>query len=96
LQGRSLVPLLKNPNAKRDRPALTTYGRNNHSVRSERYRYIRYSDGTEELYDHDNDALEWNNLAKDPKYAEAKRQLAQWLPATNAPEVPRPKARRNR
>jgi arylsulfatase A-like enzyme len=96
LQGRSLVPLLKNPDAQWDRPALTTYGRNNHSVRSERYRYIRYSDDTEELYDHDNDTLEWNNLAKDPKYAEVKRQLAQWLPATNAPEVPRPKARRNR
>ena len=51
LEGRSLVPLLKNPKAKWDRPALTTHGRNNHSLRSERFRYIRYSDGTEELYD---------------------------------------------
>jgi choline-sulfatase len=40
----------------------------------------RYSDGTEELYDHDKDDLEWTNLAGDPKYADVKKQLAKWLP----------------
>ncbi|MFC1635413.1 sulfatase-like hydrolase/transferase [Planctomycetota bacterium] len=94
LEGTSLVPLLKNPKAKWERPALTTHGRNNHSLRCERYRYIRYSDGTEELYDHDKDALEWNNLAGDPKYTEVKKQFAQWLPTTNVPDVPRPKAKK--
>jgi len=96
LEGSSLVPLLRNPKAKRERPALTTHGRNNHSLRSERYRYIRYSDGTEELYDHDKDALEWTNLADDPKYAEVKKQFAPWLPTTNVPEVPRPKTKKKR
>jgi arylsulfatase A-like enzyme len=91
LQGISLVPLLKDPEAEWDRPALTTYGRNNHSLRSERYRYIRYSDDTEELYDHDKDELEWNNLAKDPKYTEIKKQLAKWLPRTNVPEITKAK-----
>jgi arylsulfatase A-like enzyme len=95
LEGRSLLPLLKNPEAKWDRPALTTHGRNNHSLRCERYRYIRYSDDTEELYDHDKDALEWHNLAGDPNYAEVKRQFAKWLPATNVPDVPRA-GRKNR
>ncbi len=52
LEGMSLTPLLSNPSAHWDRPSVTTYLRGNHSVRSERWRYIRYSDGTEELYDH--------------------------------------------
>ncbi|MFH1719377.1 MAG: sulfatase [Planctomycetota bacterium] len=92
LEGRSLLPLLKDPEAKWDRPALTTHGRTNHSLRSERFRYIRYSDGTEELYDHRNDVMEWNNLATDPEYDEVKNQFAKWLPKTNAPEVQKSKA----
>jgi len=95
LEGRSLLPLLKDPEAKWDRPALTTHGRTNHSLRSERFRYIRYSDGTEELYDHRNDAMEWNNLATDPEYDEIKNQFAKWLPKTNAPEVQKSKAAKN-
>ena len=96
LQGKSLLPLLKDPNAKWDRPALTTHGRNNHSLRSERWRYIRYSDGTEELYDHNNDPLEWNNLAKDPEYTRIKNRLAKWLPEKNVPDVPaKPKKERS-
>jgi arylsulfatase A-like enzyme len=94
LEGRSLVPLLKNPKAKRERPALTTHGRNNHSLRSERFRYIRYSDGTEELYDHNNDEPEWKNLADDPKYARIKKQLAKWLPEKNVQDVPKTKTRK--
>lgn len=86
LEGVSLVPLLKNPTATWDRPAVTTYGRNNHSVRTQRFRYIRYSDGTEELYDHQDDDLEWHNLAKDPKYEVVKREHARWLPHVNAPD----------
>ncbi len=89
IEGKSLLPLLKNPQAKWDRPALTTHGRNNHSLRTERFRYIRYSDGTEELYDRNNDELEWNNLAGDPKYARTKKDLAKWLPKTNVPDIPR-------
>jgi arylsulfatase A-like enzyme len=87
LHGRSFVPLLKAPAGAWDRPALTTHGKDNHSLRSERWRYIRYSDGSEELYDHGNDELEWTNLAGDPKYAEVKKELIRWLPKENAPEV---------
>ena len=96
LEGKTLMPLLRNRNAKWNRPALTTHGRNNHSLRSDHFRYIRYSDGTEELYDHNNDELEWNNLANDPNYAGIKRQLAKWLPETNAPDVPRADGKKKR
>jgi len=89
LEGKSLVPLLKNPQSKWDRPVITTYGRNNHAVRSERWRYIRYKDGTEELYDHDNDPMEWTNLTDKPKFAKIKKKLAGRLPEKNVPDAPR-------
>jgi arylsulfatase A-like enzyme len=91
LAGQSLVPLLENPKRKWDRPALTTHGRDNHSLRSERWRYIQYSDGTEELYDHNNDEMEWTNLASDPKYADVKKDFAKWLPKVNVPDAPKDK-----
>jgi arylsulfatase A-like enzyme len=96
IEADSLVPLLKNPGAAWDRPALTTYLRGNHAVRSERWRYIRYHDGGEELYDHNADPREWTNLASDPKYAVIKKDLARWLPKTDAPTAPtRAPARQN-
>jgi len=88
LEGHSLRPLLANPQSQWDRPAITTHGRNNHAVRSERYRYIRYADGSEELYDHAADPLEWHNLAGDAEHADAKAALARWLPETNVPAAP--------
>ena len=82
------MPLLKNPGAVRERPAVTTYLRGNHSVRSERWRYIRYADGTEELYDHSADELEWTNLAGRDDLRDVKRQLQRWLPSSDAPDSP--------
>lgn len=84
----SMVPLLKDPGAAWDRPAVTTHGRNNHAVRTERWRYIRYADGGEELYDHDADPLEWKNLASDPKFAGVKKELMAQLPKVNAEDAP--------
>ncbi len=89
LEGRSLRPLLADPEADWDRPVITTHGRNNHAVRSEQYRYIRYEDGTEELYDPRRDPMEWTNLAGDSQYDEVKRELARWLPRKNVPEGPK-------
>jgi arylsulfatase A-like enzyme len=88
LEGVSLLPLLRNPAAKWDRPAVTTYGRNNHSARSERWRYIRYHDGSEELYDHSKDELEWTNLAGKPELTRIKQEHARWLPDVNAEDSP--------
>ena len=72
LDGVSLVPLLKNPKAKWDRPAVTTWGRDNHAVRGQRYRYIRHPNGTEQLYDHQIDPNEFTNLADRPELAAVK------------------------
>ncbi len=79
LDGTSLVPLLKNPQ-RRWRPALMTMGKGNHAVRSDRWRYIRYRDGSEELYDHSEDPWEWTNLAKRREYAEIINEHKKWLP----------------
>lgn len=84
LEGQSLVPLLKNPSIQWDRPALTTHGQGNHALRTERWRYIRYADGGEELYDHQNDPDEWHNLARLADYATVKDELNVWLPKQDA------------
>jgi arylsulfatase A-like enzyme len=88
LEGTSITPLLKNPATKWAHPAVTTYERGNHTVRDERWRYIRYHDGTEELYDHDKDENEWTNLAAKPEYAKLKQELARWLPKSDAVDSP--------
>ena len=67
LDGHSLVPQLKDANAPREWPAITTQNHDNHGIRSERWRFIQYADGSEELYDMKADPNEWKNLAKDPK-----------------------------
>jgi choline-sulfatase len=87
LEGVSMTALLKNPKAPWDRPAITTYQRSNHAVRSERWRYIRYADGAEELYDHWNDPHEWKNQAADPALAPVLESHRKWLPTKNAPEA---------
>lgn len=56
-------------------------------MRSERWRYIRYADGSEELYDHLRDPNEWRNLAHDRRFAAVLRDHARWLPGTNAAPV---------
>ena len=86
LEGVSYRSLLENPGAAWERPAICTYMPNNHTVRTEKWRYIRYFDGGEELYDHETDPLEWTNLAKDPQYATLKKDLAKWFPTVNLPE----------
>jgi arylsulfatase A-like enzyme len=88
LEGHSLVPQLKKAKTPRLWPAITTHNVGNHGVRSERWRYIRYADGSEELYDMQADPNEWTNLAKDPKYAEVIRDHAKWLPKVNLPPAP--------
>ncbi|MEM1294175.1 MAG: sulfatase [Verrucomicrobiota bacterium] len=85
--GVSIVPLLKDPKAGWDTPALMTYGRGNHAVRDRDWRYIRYADGSEELYDHRNDPHEWKNLASDPNLTPVKKRLMRWLPKVEADRV---------
>lgn len=87
-QGLSLAPQLRNPLAKRSRPAITTHNVNNHAVRSERWRCICYADGSQELYDLATDPHEWTNRVHEPKLAPIVRDHVRWLPKVN--EMPAP------
>lgn len=71
--GQSVVPLMKDPGAKRRHCALTSFefpgGEIGHSLRGVQYRYIFYEDSSfEELYDHKKDPHEHANIAYDPRY----------------------------
>jgi arylsulfatase A-like enzyme len=85
LDGHSLVPLLRNPEASWDYPAITTYDFSEFSVRIEDWRYTRYIDDSEELYDHRSDPQEWTNLAYRPEYQEIKGRMAAHIPSNPAP-----------
>jgi len=93
LEGLSLDPLLRDADAPRTRPAVTTHNANNHGVRSERWRYIQHADGSEELYDMQQDPHEWKNLAAGAAFAEVISAHRQWLPPSNAPPAPGSKHR---
>ncbi len=87
LEGLSLVPQLKDAKAPRTRPAITSHGPGNDSVRTETHRYIRYADGSEELYDMRKDPHEFKNLAADPKTKKLRKKLASYFPKSPAKPV---------
>ena len=84
--GESLMPFLKGQDVKRE-PVTSVYGKDNFAVIGERYRYIRYANGDEELYDLFNDPNEWTNLASNSEYGEIKRGLAVKIPTVTQPEL---------
>ena len=93
LEGHSLVPQLKDAAAPRRWPAITTHNHDNHGLRTEKWRYIRYADGSEELYDRDQDPHEWHNLAEVAQYAGLKHELRRLLPQINRKPAPGSKHR---
>ena len=93
-EGRSFVPLIKDPKMEWNHPTLTTYQFKNHSLTDGRYRYTNYggkADGAEELYDHSIDPMEHNNLAAKPESQEIIARLKKYLPTHNEPDSPRSK-----
>jgi arylsulfatase A-like enzyme len=89
LDGVSLEPLLKNPDMDWNYPVVTVQrfpDRWWQSVRTNRYRYIRYmGTGGEELYDHATDSLEWYNIASRPDMQAMKEELNSYLPEQYTP-----------
>jgi arylsulfatase A-like enzyme len=85
LDGHSLVPLLRDPMTEWNHPAITTYDFSEFSIRTEDWRYTRYIDDSEELYDHRSDPEEWINLANEPQYRKIMDKLAAYIPENPAP-----------
>lgn len=83
LEGFSLRPLLEKNDAGWPHAALTTFS-DHHALRTKRWRYIRYVDGSEELYDHESDPHEWTNLAvsEHPELPSLRQQMDELLPET--------------
>lgn len=85
IDGRSFADLVKAPSMEWSHPTLTTMGFKNHSVRSERYRYSKYADGTEELYDHHNDPMELSNVIDRAELKSIVKRLETYLPQHDEP-----------
>jgi arylsulfatase A-like enzyme len=81
VEGRSLVPLLKDPKAAWESTAITSWGDRYISIRTERYRYIRYREDQEELYDITKDPHEWTNQIKNQDYTAEVESLRSKVPA---------------
>ena len=87
-EGQSLTPLMKNPKKEWNHPAITSFGLGNYSVRTTRYRFIQYFDGSREFYDLSKAPHEWKNLASDPKNKSIIEEHAAHLPKKEHPILP--------
>ena len=94
VEGKSIRPLLENPEAAWHELAITTHGYQNHAIRTNRWRYIQYQDGSAELYDHEADPFEWSNLANNTKFEAVQQELKKLIPKTNTPPVETRKKRK--
>lgn len=87
LDGNSLLPWFESPGKEMLEPSFVAYDKHNASIEDERYRYIRYMDGSEEFYDHQLDPYEHHNLASDPTSRQRMDELAKQIPKTWAPST---------
>jgi arylsulfatase A-like enzyme len=88
--GRSLVPVLTDPNMEWNEPTVITWQRNNHGITDGKFKYIYYgkSNGAEEFYDLKTDPYEHTNLVRNPEFSQLVDQYRKYLPKTNAPTSP--------
>jgi arylsulfatase A-like enzyme len=96
LDGRSLVPLLKQPDAPWPSTAITCLTDKGSpekgfvTIRNQQGRYIRYGQGQEEFYDAIKDPHEWTNEINNADYAEVIAQMRAAVPAVADMAVPLP------
>jgi arylsulfatase A-like enzyme len=90
LDGKSLVPLFKNPKEKWT-PTVTTLNQGNHSIMSEKWHYISTQKGVNELYNLEKDPMEWTNLVNSntPEINKVIQEMKTYLPKINAVEITR-------
>ena len=74
------MPLLKDTQQAWNHITVTSWMGNNYALQNERYRYIIYEDGSEELYDHHSDPNEWHNIASNPELHVIKQEMKRALP----------------
>ena len=84
LEGESLVSLMNDPDVARSKPVLSSWYYGNLAVRSNRWRYIRYRDGSGELYDHQHDPDEHHNLIDVPELQSVIAEHEKWMPSSPA------------
>lgn len=77
VQGKSLTPILKDPSASVKEAALSL--NKGHALRTANWAYIKYSDGSEELYDMKADPQQFHNLADVDSVGEQKAKLKKTL-----------------
>lgn len=79
IQGKSLKPLLDKPNKKhRDMAFSVSQGGRTFLVRTEKWAYIQYNEDASagmELFDMENDPKQFHNLAHDPAYSQALKEM---------------------
>lgn len=92
-EGHSLVPQLRNVETPRKWPAITTHNHDNHGVRTRDWRYIRYANGSEELYHMTTDPNEWTNLASHPDHQSTLMVHRAMLPTSSVQPAPGSKDR---
>ena len=80
LEGTSLAPQLVNPNAERERPAVTTHNPGNFSIRDRHFHFIQYADGSEELYAVKADPNEHKNIIESESMAAVAARLREFVP----------------
>ena len=95
LDGRSLVPLLKDPTAAWESTAVSSLYDRFVTIRTERYRYTRYSEDQEEFYDCLKDPHEWTNEIGNPEYASVIKKHRAMVPRLAEMHEPMPRKRRN-
>lgn len=88
LDGTSFAPLFEDPSKSWPQAAVSVHRRGNYAVRDGRWSYLRYADGTEELYDRERDPHEWENLAGSPEAPAVKERLGAAIPEIEAPYAP--------
>jgi len=87
--GTSLVPTLKDPSSAKDRDVLLPGMKpEEYAIINDQWRYIRYADGTEELYNVQQDPNEWDNLAANPEVEDIKEKLRASAPTQFADPGP--------
>lgn len=88
IDGRSLVPLLKQPGAEWESTAISALYDRYVSIRTEKFRYTRYTDDQEEFYDCGKDPHEWTNQINNPEYAAEINKLRAAVPARSEMKPP--------